>query len=157
MSTRSVTTLADSYVEALADHLRRPSETTLSRAYELGREAINAGTGMLDILAAHRAATEPWLLRARSGEEAAVIAEAAAEFLVEAVAPVEMAVRGFQNANDSLRALNDRLETEVESRTRQVMDANGQLRQADLHRRRLLRKLSQAQEEERKLLANALH
>jgi signal transduction histidine kinase len=156
MST-SVLTLADRYVDALTEHLHNPSETPLSRAYELGREAINHGMGLLDLLAVHHEAMKQWLPRARSGVEAAVVADAAAEFLNEAAAPMEMALLGFQNANDSLRSLNARLESEVASRTQQILDANARLRQGDVERRRLLRKLNQAQEEERKLLANALH
>jgi signal transduction histidine kinase len=152
-----VLTLADPYVDALTEHLHNPSETSLSRAYELGREAINHGMGMLDLLAVHHEAMKQWLPRARSGVEAAVVADAAAEFLNEAAAPMEMALLGFQNANDSLRGLNARLESEVASRTEQILDANARLRHGDVERRRLLRKLNQAQEEERKLLANALH
>lgn len=156
MST-SVFTLADPYVDALTEHLHSPSEASLSRAYELGREAINHGMGMLDLLAIHHEAMKQWLPRVRSGVEAAVVAEAAAEFLNEAAAPMEMALLGFQNANDSLRSLNAHLEGEVTARSQQILEANARLRQGDVQRRRLLRKLNQAQEEERKLLANALH
>lgn len=156
MSTE-VLTLTDRYVDALSDHLHQPSEASLSRAYELGREAINRGMGILDLLAVHHEAMTQWLPRARSGAEAAVVANAAAEFLNEAAGPMEMALLGFQNAADTLRSLNARLEGEVATRTQQILDANARLRQADMERRKLLRKLSQAQEEERKILANALH
>jgi len=156
MSTK-VLSIADPYVDALTEHLHNPSEASLSRAYELGREAINHGMGMLDLLAVHHEAMKQWLPRARTGAEAAVVADAAAEFLNEAAAPMEMALLGFQNAADSLRSLNARLESEVATRTQQILDANARLRQGDVQRRRLLRKLSQAQEEERKILANALH
>ena len=156
MST-AVLTLTDRYVDALTEHLHTPSEASRSRAYELGREAINHGMGMLDLLAVHHEAMKRWLPRARSGAEAAVVADAASEFLNEAAAPMEMALLGFQNAADSLRSLNARLEGEVATRSQQILDANARLRQADMQRRKLLRKLSQAQEEERRILANALH
>jgi signal transduction histidine kinase len=156
MSTE-VLTLTDRYVNALTQHLHQPSEASLSRAYELGREAINHGMGILDLLAVHHEAMTQWLPRARSGAEAAVVASAAAEFLNEAAGPMEMALLGFQNAADTLRSLNARLESEVATRAQQILDANVRLRQADMERRKLLRKLSQAQEEERKILANALH
>jgi signal transduction histidine kinase len=156
MSTE-VLTFTDRYVEALTLHLHNPSEASLSHAYELGREGINRGMGILDLLAVHHESMTQWLPRARSGEEAAVVAKAAAEFLNEAAGPMEMALLGFQTAADTLRDLNARLESEVATRTQQILDANARLRQADMQRRKLLRKLSQAQEEERKILANALH
>ena len=41
------------YREALHEHVARPSETTLERAYEMGRAALAARLGVLEMTQLH--------------------------------------------------------------------------------------------------------
>jgi light-regulated signal transduction histidine kinase (bacteriophytochrome) len=87
------------YAAALADHLVRGDEETLSAAYELGRSAVERGIGLLDVMAVHH--------RVRAGAPDDV---RAAHFLSELLTPFEMAYLGFREANEQLRARSAELE-----------------------------------------------
>ncbi|HXF72461.1 MAG TPA: ATP-binding protein [Actinomycetota bacterium] len=152
-----VAQLAGSYLEGLRRYLARPDEASLAQAYELGRGALASGLGVTDLVAAHREALAQVLVQARSGAEAAARARAAAAFLLEALGPFEMALGGFREANESLRRMNARLEDLVRERTAELERTVDELRRVDRQRRVLLRRLTDAQEEERRLIANAFH
>ena len=49
-------TLGTAYAAALEAYLARPEESTLSGAYELGRQAMHDGLGPLDLVSLHEAA-----------------------------------------------------------------------------------------------------
>jgi signal transduction histidine kinase len=114
--------LASSYAACLERYLAEPDEGGLSASYELGRSALESGYGVTDIVVAHRAAVSS----ETNGETSPAAARATA-FLLECLAPLEMAYLGYREANESLRALNAQLELRVRERTAQLEAAVGEL------------------------------
>jgi light-regulated signal transduction histidine kinase (bacteriophytochrome) len=94
------------YTATLRAYLKNPDESTLTSAYELGRTAIGNGTGVVDIVGSHAEALGSIL---DTGEAAAIFVRSIS-FLMECLAPLDMALRGFIEANRNLRALNADLE-----------------------------------------------
>jgi signal transduction histidine kinase len=165
------------YHEALAEYLSHPGEATLHQAYELGRAAMNAGLGIVDIIRLHHQAL---LEDAAKGRLAGQI-QALESFLLEALSPFEAAYRGFRDARQRLQQINHvlaerneelldsnaNLEEEIKVRQK----AEGALRESKDHYFRLfqqahameqdLRELSakifSAQEDERKRISRELH
>jgi hypothetical protein len=82
------------YRSALVGYLSRRGETQLNSAYEIGRAAIAARVGLLELVQVHNSVTLD-LLRAAGDGERLETAEAAGVFLVEVLAAAEMAHRGF--------------------------------------------------------------
>jgi signal transduction histidine kinase len=144
----------DRYAEVLAEHIvGASSELSLLHAYDLGRQLVEDGAGLLDVVGLHGRAVER-LEAARGVPVPRALAEA---FLSEVLGPFEMAYLGFQEANASLRKVTASLEDQVAERTRQLQDSLGELQALDADRRRLLARLVTAQEGERYRLANDLH
>jgi two-component system cell cycle sensor histidine kinase/response regulator CckA len=107
------------YQRALAAFLADGGEAARQRAYELGREALAERAGFIDLLALHREI----LPQFPQADFSATL-----EFLNEAAAPLEMELRGYHEANLSLRELNQELERKVEERTASLRDAEALLR-----------------------------
>jgi light-regulated signal transduction histidine kinase (bacteriophytochrome) len=95
------------YTIALQAYLQGSGEDALSRAYDLGREALASGLGVLDIATIHRDAVR--VAVRRGGIERAF--SRAAEFFSEALGPFEMTFRGYAEANERLQLLNATLVT----------------------------------------------
>jgi light-regulated signal transduction histidine kinase (bacteriophytochrome) len=93
--------LTDQYASALKDYLATSREIALRQAYELGRQAIGEGLGLLDIVAIHREAL--MTVGPRANEVGAPVAGPGWGFLAECLAPFEMTLRGFGEANEELR------------------------------------------------------
>ena len=100
---------AERYAAALADQLSAAGEMALHHAYELGREALNSGLSIIDIVLSHHQALRPHLLSSAVGHEN-LHCERAAEFLAECVSPFEMTLLGYRESNSRLTALNEKLE-----------------------------------------------
>jgi signal transduction histidine kinase/ActR/RegA family two-component response regulator len=120
------------YAETLVAFLTLPDEAHLERAYELGRDAISGGLGVLDMAAIHTRA-----LRRGVPPSSSDVNEAPGEahhrtwqFFAEALAPFEMALRGFRDANQALKKMATTLEERVVARTEELQKAEVQLRQA---------------------------
>ena len=101
----------------------------LSRAYQWGRRALEGGVSLLDILSVHTSSITSLL-----GADAAqpVTAEEIARISAitqEAIAPFEMAYRGYQEANRALIASNENLEAVITARTVELTRINGHLTQ----------------------------
>jgi signal transduction histidine kinase len=94
--------LAEQYLAALEDYLRGSGEAALSRAYDLGREALSTGMGVLEMAMMHRHAVGAVLRGSLAPHEFA----RAAEFFAESLAPFEMSFRGYAEANQRLQTLN---------------------------------------------------
>ena len=119
--------------EAFRDLLIAPDSgdlsEQLSRAYQWGRRALEEGVSLLDILSAHTASITT-LFGADAAEP--VTAEEIARISAitqEAVAPFEMAYRGYQEANRALIASNENLEAIITARTVELIRINGHLTQ----------------------------
>lgn len=105
---------------ALADHLAEPTEGSLSRAYEFGRQALSADFGILDVLSLYEAAFREVVLPAPAAERPRV-ASAVADFFRELLVPFEMSFRGYREANKVLHRVNDELASvNSELRTKQA-------------------------------------
>ena len=111
------------YERALRIHLRNGSESSLKQAYECGRRALSEGRGILDMIALHQETLEKVL---SEGQPPQVVRHAG-EFLVELMSPFEMTHRAFGEANDTLRRLNESLESETRRIARALHDESGQL------------------------------
>jgi signal transduction histidine kinase len=145
------------YVSALSSYLRGAEESALLWAYECGREALEQGSGVLDLAAMHRDAVASLMEDAADGAEAARIYRDASAFFAETVAPVEMCLRGYQQSNDSLRKLAATLDEQVRDRTRDLDESLEELRRVDESRKLLLERLMSAQEDERRRIAGDIH
>jgi hypothetical protein len=83
------------YRAAFLGYLSQRAETQLRSAYEIGRTAILAGVGLLDLVQIHNAVTLDVLRASSEGQDRLDLAEAAGTFLLEVLAAFEMAQRGF--------------------------------------------------------------
>lgn len=128
--------LTEEYRSALADYLAGSGEDALNLAYELGRKAVTSGRGLLDIVELHAEVLQQLLSAQGESREVARLLRAT-EFLAECVAPCEMVFRGFQEANATLRQLNQTLEQRVKARTLELEEQARSLR-AQLRRARNL-------------------
>lgn len=163
------------YLIALTNYLLHPEEVFLQLAYELGRQAVAEGIGLLNLFRIHNSAVE------HAAWNDAKQFTAAQTFFMEALSPFEAMQRGFRETNNKLAelnatlarrnnelaAMNFALKQEIEERKR----TEEALRQSKEHYRVLfndarvmqdnLRHLSNRvlsiQEEERKRISRELH
>ncbi len=96
------------YAAAIAAHLREESETSLSRAYDLGRRALAQGLGILEMMSLYEAVQEELVLSAAPSEQERV-AKAVGNFFRELLSPYEMSFRGYRETNLELRRVNEDL------------------------------------------------
>ena len=115
--------LAQQYESALHSYLVDSDEEGLERAYELGRRAISQGLGVIDLASIH---TSAWTSVSPDPDEA----HRAWQFFAAALAPFEMALRGFREANQALKKAADTLEQRVQERTNELRTTEQQLRQS---------------------------
>ena len=106
--------LTERYAAALRDYLSGGGEAALLRAYELGRQALAQGGGVLEMAALHQEALVAALLEMLAPDDSRRTARRASEFFAEALASFEMNQRGFAEANAILRDLNRELRERVE-------------------------------------------
>ena len=83
------------YAPALLQYLSEGGEPGRRAAYELGRRAIGERLSILDLARIHHTVLLDVLKTHRTSHELEHIAQAASEFLVEALAVFEMTHRGF--------------------------------------------------------------
>ena len=84
------------YSVAFVRHLSRRDEKALEMAYELGRRSLADGVRMLELVVVHHEAFLRAVATSSARDELEDDAHAAAGFLLEALAPYEMAQRGFR-------------------------------------------------------------
>ncbi len=110
----AIRSLTDEYAGALREYLESGGEGPLFRAYQIGRNAVAEGLGVLEVAAVHQEALVLDLLQLLAPDESALIAKRASEFFAEALAPFEASRRGFQEATGVLRDLNRELQQRIE-------------------------------------------
>jgi signal transduction histidine kinase len=120
--------IAHRYRQALGDYIAGDGETALHSAYELGREALASGMGLLELVSIHHSAVLA-LTRDRPVPVASINRrlEAAGRFLVECLSPFEMLQIGNQETTAALRRLNEILETEARRIAHVLHDEAAQL------------------------------
>jgi light-regulated signal transduction histidine kinase (bacteriophytochrome) len=106
--------LGPTYVSALDAYLKSRDEATLSRAYELGRDAMATGLGVLDMANLHQAAVGVLVVTAPPAEQMRLTAVASG-FFTELLSPFEMSFRGYRAANHELQRLNESLRLQKEA------------------------------------------
>lgn len=119
--------LASLYAQALREYLGGAGETALRQAYELGREAMIQGLGVLDLVAIHEEATRTAVRNTKSRDNPVKHAKATYSFLMESLSPFEITHRSFREANDALHRLNETLEEETKRIAHMVHDDATQL------------------------------
>ena len=101
--TTPTTEINTEYAQALAAYVQRGDEGALMRAAALGRQALEAGLGLLDVVQSHHAAMAGQLAgESASSTGAGPALEASAVFLCEALATFDMAQRGFREISGSV-------------------------------------------------------
>jgi len=138
--------LSRKYAATLHGYLVLQQETALQHAYELGRQAISCGLGLLDMVRLHQQALAACLARPLSPSEIARTLQAAEVFFLETLPPFEAARRGFDDANRRLQQLNQELERR-----------NAELATLNLALRDLSKQILHVEEEERKRISRELH
>jgi signal transduction histidine kinase len=119
--------LAHHYALGLASYLSEPEGPALERAHELGRQALTDGLGVLEMATIHSQAVSTALNASVMDGERARVVESLEKFLIEALAPFEMAHRGFWEANVVLHRLNDVLEGQAKRIAYALHDEAAQL------------------------------
>jgi signal transduction histidine kinase len=118
---------ADEYGHCLREYAAERGELTLGRAYELGRRALAEQLSVVELASLHHHAMIELVRSAENEQQKAELLRVSAEFHSECVSPYEMAHRGFQDAVEALRQLNETLEEEIKRIAYAVHDEAGQL------------------------------
>lgn len=109
----------------LRAHIADQSEATRNAAYELGREALAADLGVVEMAAIlHESISDVLLERdpKRRDREFAALGS----FMLEVLSPFEMAHRGAREANTALRRVGERREEDLSRIAHSIHDDVGQ-------------------------------
>jgi hypothetical protein len=102
------------YAPVFLQYLSERGERGRRAAYELGRRAIGEQLSVLDLARIHHGMLLDVLKTHRSPQELEHIAQAASEFLVEALAVFEMTQRGFTELLSTPRSGQDHTQAKLE-------------------------------------------
>ena len=111
-------------MEATPDHA---DEDALQRAYEIGRQGIARGIGLLELATIHHEVLARALKRISKSSRIEEEVRRAGKFFIESLSPYEMAHRGFSEAVCALRSLNETMEREIQRIAHSVHNEAGQL------------------------------
>lgn len=116
--------LTERYWEILREYLERRDEAPLNQGYELARQAMVDGCGVLEIAAVHHLALRRLLAESPSDDR---LLWAAGDFFAECLSPFEMSHRGAQEGTRALRHFNEVLEGQMKRIAHALHDEAGQL------------------------------
>ncbi len=115
------------YRSSLREYAAGGGEQLLGRAYELGRRALKEQKSLVEMASLHHQAVLELVRLAEDEKRREEVLRTSSEFLAECISPYEMAHRGFQDAVQALRRLNETLEEEIKRIAYAVHDEAGQL------------------------------
>ena len=115
------------YADALGSYLAGGGEAPLQEAYELGRQGLAAGSGVLQMIDLHHSALAALLGGSAAPPVSAQPIVKAGQFFAESMSSFEMTHRAIGEANTALRKLNEALEEEVQRIALALHDDAGQL------------------------------
>jgi signal transduction histidine kinase len=118
---------ATAYPTSLRNYLGGAGESALQQAYQIGRGALEAGTGLVAIADIHHSCLRELLANDVGTDERNRILTGAAQFFAECISPYEMTYGGFREANTALRHFNEVLEQEAKRIANALHDEAGQL------------------------------
>jgi signal transduction histidine kinase len=118
---------AAAYPTSLRNYLGGAGESALQQAYQIGRKALEAGTGLVAIADIHHSCLRELLAHDVGMDERNRILTGAAQFFAECISPYEMTYGGFREANTALRHFNEVLEQEAKRIANALHDEAGQL------------------------------
>jgi signal transduction histidine kinase len=124
---KATASFEEEYRACLQEYAAGGGELALGRAYELGRRALTEQKSLVELASVHHQAVLEAVRRVEDEKHRKEVLRASAEFLAECLSPYEMAHRGFQDAVDALRQLNETLEEEIKRIAYSVHDEAGQL------------------------------
>jgi signal transduction histidine kinase len=119
--------LEEQYTTALRAFLLEGGEVGLQQAYELGRQALGQGLGVLEMAGIYHKVLTAVLPQSSSPDEQARMRKTGQSFFMESLSAFEMAHRGFKEANMVLRGLNQKLEEEAKRIAHALHNEAGQL------------------------------
>lgn len=99
----TVEELKTAYLESLQKWFLAGDEHALSSAYEIGRQALGLGLGILDLTTLHRDALQ------HLKPDPVPVSMVLSELLLELLSPFEMTLTGYQQTNQQLQRLNQQL------------------------------------------------
>jgi two-component system, NarL family, sensor histidine kinase UhpB len=116
--------LQERYWEILQEFLEHSDEAPLNRGYELARQAMVDGCGVLELADVHHRALRRLCAVTRPDDR---LLWAAGDFFAECLSPFEMSHRGAQDGTRALRHLNEMLEAQQKRIAHALHDEAGQL------------------------------
>jgi light-regulated signal transduction histidine kinase (bacteriophytochrome) len=102
------------YKASLNECLVGAGEIALQHGYELGRQAVRDGVGVMDIMSVHREALLSLLSQMATAHECVHVVKVSQDLFAECLAPFEFTHRGFlevESLNNKLEAANKELES----------------------------------------------
>ena len=126
-SATSDATLAEEYLTQLGDWLARGGEEHHAGAHELARRAMDEGLGAAGVSELHQSTLERLLERSGARADPAGAVRVAMSFLAETLSPLDEESRLRQEANATLRRLNERYEEDAKRISHAIHNDAGQL------------------------------
>ncbi|HTK82642.1 MAG TPA: ATP-binding protein [Bacteroidota bacterium] len=122
--------LEEQYKSSLRSYLIRRDEESLFQAYELSRQMLASGSGVMEILDHHQRMLAPLLPGLPRPVDIERVLQNSHDFFCEILSPFEMIHRGFRETSATLvnnQIQRAELEHCVQQRTVQLQDANKEL------------------------------
>ena len=125
-SVQSDPSVLSRYAELVLKFIQTPDEDTLHAAHSFGRQLLDQGCGVLDVVAMHHRVAAPIIEESRHFERDQ---DAAGRLLIEVLTPFEMTHRGYRAANASLHLSEERYRELFENANDMVFttDLNGRI------------------------------
>lgn len=116
------------YRAALEQYLEQGDEAALNQGYRIGREALDAHVGVLQLADVHQQTLEALLDRSdQDAAELRACVQAAGRFFTETLSPYELFYLAGHEANAALRRLNQIMDQEASRIAHALHDEAGQM------------------------------